>query len=134
MMGRRKSKENKNKADTGKKTGKTNLSINEGRVFYSNEIGIAHNPIKFFIDFKSLSPRVDIRNREYTPMILEHNTIAVDPFMAKEMLSLLEDSIKKYEETFGMIKKPKSLEIANKLSKNKKKASAESTHVPSYFG
>ncbi|MBN1377348.1 DUF3467 domain-containing protein [Candidatus Woesearchaeota archaeon] len=135
MIKRKKSNETKKKkSNLTKNTGKTNLSINQGRLFYSNEVGIAHNPVNFFIDFKSISPRVDIRNRDYTPMVMEHNTIAIDPFMAQELLGVLEDSIKKYENTFGKIKKPKSIDIANNLSKNKKKASAESTHIPSYFG
>jgi hypothetical protein len=41
----------------------------------------------------------------------------MDPWLAKELHSILGENIKNYENVFGEIKKPKQLEIAEKKMK-----------------
>lgn len=105
---------------------KINLSISEGDAFYTHENAISFSPLQFIFNFKSITPRIDMRNRDGTNIInLKHNVVILEPFKAKEFVEMLQKSIKQYEKEFGKIDKPdilKKLEAKNKkLAKKKKK-------------
>lgn len=108
-----------------------NFDIDNGDVFFSDEIGVMHNPTKFIMDFKSITPRMDVRNKEFQPIVIKHNVIMMDPFTAKSFLEAFKDNLNKYEKKFGKIKMPK--EYA-KVKKPGKKAKALPKDMPSYFG
>lgn len=109
---------------------KVKFDIDNGNVFFADEIGIIHNPLKIMFDFKSITPRVDIRNQEFQPIVIKHNVIMVDPFIAKNFLELLKKNIANYEKQFGKIKQPEQL----KKIKPKKQKKEEKDNTPAYLG
>ena len=64
---------------------------------YSNLAMIAHSNSEFVIDFIRLMPGV--------PKAKVKSRVVITPEHAKRLLNALSDNIKKYEETFGPIKK-----------------------------
>lgn len=64
---------------------------------YSNLAMIAHSNSEFVIDFIRLMPGV--------PKAKVKSRVVITPEHAKRLLNALNDNIKKYEETFGPIKK-----------------------------
>ena|SRR3989338_8207022 len=114
---------------------KINLNINEGDAFYAHELSINFNPLQFVFDFKSVTPRIDPRNKDRASIVLKHNVILVDPFHAKRVHELLGNVIKKYEKEFGKIEKPKQLQIVEKKNKKeaKKLKDPEKIAAPSYI-
>ena len=107
------------------------FDIDNGNVFFSDEIGVMHNPVKFIIDFKNTTPRTDVRNKEFQPAVIKHNVIMMDSFTAKSFLDALKKNIENYEKTFGKITEPKELTKAKKQMRKKTTTKSES---PSYFG
>jgi len=111
---------------------KVKFDIVNGRSFFADEVGVIHNPLKIIFDFRSITPRVDIRNNEYQTLVLEHNVITMDPFVAKKMLDLLKNNIKNFEKEFGKIEQPESIKKLEAESKTNKTKSVK--HSPTYFG
>ena len=64
---------------------------------YANLAMIAHSNSEFVIDFIRLMPGV--------PKAKVKSRVVITPEHAKRLLNALSDNIKKYEETFGQIKK-----------------------------
>ncbi len=114
---------------------KINLNINEGDAFYAHELSINFNPLQFVFDFKSVTPRIDPRSKDRASIVLKHNVILVEPYHAKKVYELLGTVLKKYESEFEKIKKPKSLEIAEKKNKKNIEKVSEKTemNVPTYI-
>jgi hypothetical protein len=114
-----------------------NVSINEGDAFFCHELSLNYNPLQFVFDFKSITPRVDIRTKQSGgPIInIKHNVVMVDPYHAKKMLELLERVVKDYEKDFGKITKPKAVEKMEKNMNTKTDKKEIPTSVsPTYFG
>ncbi len=111
---------------------KVKFDIDNGREFFADEAGVIHNPLKIILDFRSITPRIDIRNQEFQPIVLRHNVVIMDPFTAKTFLDLLKKNLANYEKQFGKIKKPYQLKKSEK--KGKKKAKGKSDKAPTYFG
>jgi hypothetical protein len=110
-----------------------NLNIIDGEPFFAHEVSMNFTPTQISLDFKCITPRTDPRGK--TPsFLLKHNVIMVDPWHAKLMLDVLANVVKKYEEEFGVIKKPKALEKATKKQKKKTKKTTTKTTTPSYMG
>jgi len=112
-----------------------NVSINEGDNMFAHETTVTFNPTQFIFDFKSITPRIDMRNKEGHSLVLKHNLIIMDPFQAKGLIDLLKKVVDDYEKRFGKIQKPKALEKAQKKKKeeeNEKKKTVSA--VPSYLG
>ncbi len=107
------------------------IEIQNGDSFHADEIGMIYNPIRFILDFKSVTPRIDMRNKEFQPIVLKHNVVVIDPFMAKSLHEMLGANIKNFEKRFGKIKKPTAIE---KLEKENTKIKPEKKDSPSYFG
>lgn len=108
-----------------------NLNIQDGDAFFSNEISINFNPTQFFLDFKSITPRIDARNQNGMTFALKHNTIIIEPYAAKQMADMLKEVLQKFEKEFGKIEKPKSIAKLEKKSKGEK---TKGTVSPGYFG
>ncbi len=117
---------------------KINFDIDNGDVFYCDEIGVIHTPLKVFLDFKNTTPRVDVRNNQFQPLVTKHNVIVMDPYLAKELIAVLSENLKNYEKKFGKISKPESLEKAQKeakkLANKSSKANTTRNVSPVYFG
>ncbi len=64
---------------------------------YANLAMIAHSNSEFVIDFIRLMPGV--------PKAKVKSRVVITPEHAKRLLNALDDNIKKYEDTFGPIKK-----------------------------
>ena len=99
-----------------------------GPEFFSDEVAISHGPTKFILDFKSITPRMDVPGQPPRQM-LKHNVVKMDPYLAKEFHDVLKQNIDKYEKKFGKIEKPKQLEKAEKDAKKKGKEKKQD-----YFG
>ena len=110
---------------------KVKFEIDNGREFFADEVGIMHNPLKIILDFRSITPRIDVRNQEFQPIVLRHNTVIMDPFTAKTFFNLLKKNLANYEKQFGKIKKPEQLKMSEKKGKKKVK---KSNKAPTYFG
>lgn len=114
---------------------KINLNISDGEAFFAHELSINFNPMQFIFDFKNITPRIDPRSKSRASISLKHNVIMVDPYHAKNVLSLLEKTIKKYEKEFGAIKKPQALKMLEKKKKNREVEDPKNKiQIPSYFG
>lgn len=110
-----------------------NVSIDDGDEFFCHEMSINYNPLQFIFDFKSVTPRVDVRSKNSPTIKIKHNVVMLDPFHAKKMLELLTKVVTDFEKDFGVINKPKSVEKMEKkmakMGKDKKTIVA-----PNYFG
>ncbi|MEM4336612.1 MAG: hypothetical protein QXG86_01255 [Candidatus Woesearchaeota archaeon] len=110
-----------------------NLNINDGEAFFANEISVNFNPLNIFLDYKSITPRIDPRNREGGTFNMKHNVIILDPYTFKQTVSLMNETLKRYEKEFGRIEKPKPLEKIEKEQKIELK-SKKGGSVPAYLG
>jgi len=112
---------------------KINFVINDGDTFNANEISISFGPSQFSLDFKNISPRIDVRSQDGTKTFaLKHNVIVLEPYQAKNFVKMLNDILSRYEKEFGAITISKQLKSANKKLKLEKKPIEN--NVPSYFG
>jgi len=114
---------------------KINISINEGDAFFAHEMAINFNPTQFIFDFKSVTPRVDPRSQQTPVVSIKHNVILLEPYHVKKIYELMATVIKKYEDEFGKIEKPKAIERYEK--KRKSMVDTElivKPLVPDYFG
>jgi hypothetical protein len=112
---------------------KVKFDIDNGVDFHADEVGVIHNPLKMIMDFRSITPRVDVRNQEFQPLVLKHNVVIMDPFMAKNFSQILSKNIKNYEKQFGKIEKPSPLVKMEKDRKSKSKQ-GKKVESPTYFG
>lgn len=110
---------------------KVKFDIENGVSFFADEVGVIHNPLKLIMDFRSVTPRVDVRNQEFQTLVLRHNVVVMDPYTAKSFADILVQNIKNYEKQFGKIEQPKQLKKMKEKPKAQKKAKGDS---PSYFG
>ena len=77
-----------------------NIELSEeiAQGIYSNLAVISHSSSEFIVDFIRLMPGV--------PKAKVQSRIILTPEHAKRLLSALQDNIAKYENQFGVIKKP----------------------------
>jgi len=111
---------------------KINLSIDEGKPFYTHEASINFSPTQFVLDFRCVTPRVDPRSNEAPTINILHNVVMTEPYHAKAIHELLGTMITKFEKEFGKIEKPEALEKMEK--KRAKEPKQSETVAPSYFG
>ena len=104
------------------------INVMDEKEFFVDEAVAIHGPTKFCIDFKTTTPRGDAGNIR---IVARHNVAILDPFLAKDLLRILGESVANYEKKFGVIEKPKALTIAeNSVKKEGKKMDKPQ----SYFG
>jgi len=113
---------------------KVNVSVNDGMDFFANEASVTFNTMQFILDFKSITPRMDMRSKDAPVLSVKHNVVLVDPYHAKSFHKLLGDVIKNYESKFGKITKPKALAQAEKDSKKKTQSPQKTSNIPNYLG
>jgi hypothetical protein len=91
--------EDDSKAKNPAKANQINIELSEdiAEGIYSNLAMIAHSNSEFVIDFIRLMPGV--------PKAKVKSRIVITPEHAKRLSNALIDNIRKYEETFGDIKK-----------------------------
>ena len=89
----------KNKSNESNKGNQINIELSEdiAEGVYANLAMIAHSNSEFVIDFIRLMPGV--------PKAKVKSRVVITPEHAKRLLLALQDNIKKYEDTFGPIKK-----------------------------
>lgn len=91
---------------------------NTNKSFFADNISVLHNPNQFILDFKNNSPRLDqVQGEVKVTIKVDHNTVVVNPVMAKELIKVLTDSLEKYEKQFGEVKVPKKQSIDKKVEK-----------------
>jgi len=112
-------------------TDQINLRVVDGAPFYAHEVTVNFTPAQFSMDFKCITPRSDPRSKKPSFQMV-HNLVMLDPWHAKAFLEILDKVVKRYEEDFGKIKKPKAIEKAEK--KQKKKVADTKAETPSYLG
>jgi len=111
------------------------FEIDNGSVFFADEIAVIHNPTKFILDFKSVTPRFDIRNNEFQPIAVKHNVVMMDLHLGKNFLASLKENLANYEKQFGKIEEPKAIKKAVKNAKlNSKGFETKSDMAPTYMG
>ncbi|MBI4438789.1 DUF3467 domain-containing protein [Candidatus Woesearchaeota archaeon] len=106
------------------------VDVENGNEFLADEVSISHSPIRFVVDFKSVTPRIDLSNHP-PRMVVKHNIVLLDPSFAKELFNVLKDNLSKYEAKFGEIKKPEALK---KHEAEMGKTSGAKTAKQDYFG
>ncbi|MEM4637463.1 MAG: DUF3467 domain-containing protein [Candidatus Woesearchaeota archaeon] len=115
---------------------KINFMVNDGESFFSNEMSITFGPAQFALDFKNISPRIDMRNQDGSKtFVMKHNVILVEPYQIKQFAKVLNDAISRYEMEYGTIDLPQAIRKAEQeLQKVIQKQETTSHDVPSYFG
>jgi len=116
----------------GKK--KVHFEIDNGKEFFADEVGVIHNPLRIIFDFRNVTPRVDMRNKDFQPLVLRHNVVLMDPYTAKSFADVLQKSLENYEEQFGEIKKPKQIKKMEDMNKDAEIKTSNIEETPSYFG
>ncbi len=112
-----------------------NVHIVDGEPFFAHEVTVNFTPTQFSFDFKCITPRTDPRSKNQVSFLLKHNVVMTDPWHVKQICSVLTNVIKKYEEEFGTIKKPKAVEKAEKKQKSLGTAQTQDkTETPTYLG
>jgi hypothetical protein len=111
-----------------------NMSIDDGKEFFAHELSVNFNPTQFSFDFRCITPRTDPRSNQAPVVAIKHNLIMVDPWHAKEILRVLNNTITKYEEKFGEIKQPEAVKKYQKEKEKQAKVKPEETKAPSYMG
>lgn len=117
---------------------KINVSISDGEAQFAHEMSLNFNPTQFIFDFKTVTPRIDVRSQEGACIAIKHNVVLVEPYHAKQIYTLLGKVISKYEEEFGIAQKPKAVEIAEAkqrtLQSKLPKKESETSTIPTYLG
>ena len=107
------------------------INIDEGEAFFSHEISVNYGPTQFVLDFKNITPRIDMRSKEAGVLALKHNVVLLDTLTAKNLAEMLAKIVKKYEKDFGKIEKS---EAVKKYEKKHKKKNVKKKVVENYFG
>jgi len=84
------------------------IEMVSGPEFLAEQVSVSHSPIRLVMDFVKTTPRIDITTQS-TKLMQNHSVILLDPYLAKEFLSVLSDNIGKYEKRFGKIEKPAAM-------------------------
>jgi len=90
---------------------KFNFGVQHGRdAFYANGISVNINSEKFTLDFRQTTQRLDdFGEKVQTTLFTHHNTLILDPSIAKGLFNILKQGITNYEKKFGKIKPPKQI-------------------------
>lgn len=95
--------------------------------FYSDSISVIYNPSKFVLDFKQITPKIDlIEGKGQQTLVVKHKTILLDVKFAKIFLDTLKNAVEGYEKKYGKIHLPKR--------KPEKQESVVVTKEESYIG
>jgi hypothetical protein len=98
------------------KKGPSKITIdNSNKAFYTDNVSVLHGKGQFVIDFRQTTPRMDnVRGEQKLSFVTRHETVVMNPQLAKSLLEVLTDSVEKYEKQFGSIKMPKKKSATTK--------------------
>jgi hypothetical protein len=109
-----------------------NVEVQSNIDFFADQVSVSHNPLRFVIDFTRTSPRIDGHASSGPRLVMSHNVVLLDPYLALEFIKVLKENVSKYEKKHGKITKPAPLmkleEEAKKTGKTSKERKQE------YFG
>lgn len=112
-----------------------NINISDGDAFFAHEVTMNFTPTQFTFDFKCITPRNDPRSKTTSSFCLKHNVVMVDPWHAKALQQVISSVIKRYEDEYGKIEKPKALTKAEKKQKSiMEEVSKKEDSAPTYLG
>lgn len=111
-----------------------NMTVNDGGAMYAHEMSVNFSPTQFILDFKMITPRNDPRGKGRPSFLMQHNVIMVEPWHAKKMIEVLEATVKKYEDEYGKLTKPKALAKAEKKQKKLAEVGETTKETPNYLG
>lgn len=75
-----------------------------GEAFFSDSFSVLFNPGKFLLDIKQKVPFVEHEEGGHRQKNkVHHNTVIMDPLLAKKLSKALDKNIENYEERFGSI-------------------------------
>lgn len=107
-----------------------NVEVQNGTEFFADQVSVSHNPLRFVIDFTRTAPRIDGSATQQPRMVMSHNVILMDPYLALEFINVLKENISRYEKRHGKITKPAPL---RKLEEEAKKMGRKEARQE-YFG
>jgi hypothetical protein len=115
-------------------TDQINMSVNDGAAMFAHEMSVNFSPTLFMLDFKSITPRNDPRSKDKPSFLLQHNLVMVEPWHVKSIIEVLQATVKKYEDEYGKIAKPKAILKAEKKQKLLSEQSDKGKDTPTYMG
>ena len=107
-----------------------NVEVQNGTEFFADQVSVSHNPLRFVIDFTRTAPRIDGNASQQPRLVMSHNVILLDPYLALEFINVLKENIARYEKRHGKITKPAALK---KLEDEARKAGKKEARQE-YFG
>ena len=107
-----------------------NVEVQNGTEFFADQVSVSHNPLRFVVDFTRTAPRIDGNATQSPRLVMSHNVLLVDPYLAVEFFNVLRDNIAKYEKRYGKITKPAPLKKLDEEMKKTGKREAKQE----YFG
>lgn len=110
--------------------GQINVEMQNGTEFFADQVSVSHNPLRFVIDFTRTAPRIDGSSTSQLRLVMSHNVILMDPYLALEFINVLKENIARYEKRHGKITKPAAL---RKLEEEAKKTGKKEARQE-YFG
>jgi len=109
---------------------KLNVRVDHSNdAFFTDNITVIHSPAKFIFDFTQSIPRYDRApdGSGQESLAIKHNTILMDPGLAKVFAEVLKDNLEKFEKKHGKINVKKKV---SKISKGKATtAKAETRYI-----
>ncbi|MBI2143776.1 DUF3467 domain-containing protein [Candidatus Woesearchaeota archaeon] len=107
-----------------------NIEVQNGVDFFADQVSVSHNPLRFVVDFTRTAPRIDGSATSQPRIVMSHNVVLIDPYLALEFVNVLKDNIARYEKRYGKISRPAQLK---KLDEEAKKAGKKEARQE-YFG
>ena len=83
------------------------VTIQEGSDFFAHEASVQFSPLHVYLDFKNITPRMDMRSKQRPTMVLKHSVVMLDVHHAEQLHVLLGKVLTDYKKEFGSIRKPK---------------------------
>ena len=108
-----------------------NVEVQNGTEFFADQVSVSHNPLRFVIDFTRTAPRIDGNATQQPRLVMSHNVLLVDPYLAVEFINVLKDNVSRYEKRYGKITRPAPLK---KLDEEAKKVGRADAKRQEYFG
>lgn len=99
----------------------------------ANEYTFHIEPDRFIFDFKSLTPQFPPGGQPLH-LVVAHKTVALDPWLAKQLSEQLQHSIAEYERRFGAIRQSAARAKAQKEAEKIQRSTASHIEKPSYMG
>ena len=107
-----------------------NVEVQNGTDFFADQVSVSHNPLRFIVDFTRTTPRIDGNATSQARLVMSHNVVVIDPYLAVEFVNVLKDNIAKYEKRHGKITRPAALKkLDEEMRKSGKKEARQE-----YFG